>query len=635
MYRAQGNATGTRGRTQKSANPKSDFKVLVAVDFGTTFSAVAYANTADPGSQNTVDDWGSGPQGESVPSVLKYENDDIKQSFEWGFQALNQPPGVKRHEWFKLGLDPDLRSRAEASELMVAYPSTTALPPVKPRHCEKLVGDYLRSLKAATDSYFTRALTKRILGSPREYIITVPAMWSEAAQEATRSCAAEAFLGNRHEIDKIQIVAEPEAAGVYALTGMPTLGLGEGDTFVICDAGGGTVDLSSYRIKSLSPSHIDLEGCAVPSGGLCGSSFLNRIFYDYLLNVKLKGYIEPHNTTHMRWLKAAVDRDFENLIKPGFKGVKDDEMHFIDALCFEDESPRHGVRNNMVELTDKEIRKNVFDVVVSRIRTLVSRQIVNTQDPVKAVLLAGGFGQNAYLRSQIQKTAGPGVEVLQINSRTAIARGALICGLARVAQQPGSASQSSFLGLSRNEDPGRIYQRVRFATVSSRPSPKHYGVAVFENYDETNELHWRGRSKVRPGQPGQSKQIEVVKWFVRKHEKMEEGKPKSFEMYYDKEAHGTRQPTIECRVYASEADAPPDFPDDPSLARPLLTLTIDLNDIPRSEWPTKEESGRTYYHVDFEIYVTLYSADIEFMLGRGDKRYKRQRVKYSRTYGDE
>jgi hypothetical protein len=37
----------------------------------------------------------------------------------------------------------------------------------------------------------------------------------------------------------IQIVAEPEAAGIYALQSMKNIDLKINDTFVICDAGGG------------------------------------------------------------------------------------------------------------------------------------------------------------------------------------------------------------------------------------------------------------------------------------------------------------------------------------------------------------------------------------------------------------
>jgi molecular chaperone DnaK (HSP70) len=102
-----------------------------------------------------------------------------------------------------------------------------------------MVVDYLKKVKEATEKDLKQESFDKVYKLPREYIITVPAMWSEEAQDATRACAAEAFLGERDRIDEIQIVAEPEAAGIYALAEMPKLGLEEGDTFVICDAGGG------------------------------------------------------------------------------------------------------------------------------------------------------------------------------------------------------------------------------------------------------------------------------------------------------------------------------------------------------------------------------------------------------------
>lgn len=40
--------------------------------------------------------------------------------------------------------------------------------------------------------------------------------------------------------DHVQIITEPEAAGIYALTSMPaTIFLKKNDTFVLCGAGGG------------------------------------------------------------------------------------------------------------------------------------------------------------------------------------------------------------------------------------------------------------------------------------------------------------------------------------------------------------------------------------------------------------
>lgn len=54
-----------------------------------------------------------------------------------------------------------------------------------------------------------------------------------------------------------------------------------GDTFVLCDAGGGTVDLISYKVAALKPL-LQISEAAPGSGSTCGSTFLNRIFQKFL-----------------------------------------------------------------------------------------------------------------------------------------------------------------------------------------------------------------------------------------------------------------------------------------------------------------------------------------------------------------
>jgi hypothetical protein len=54
-----------------------------------------------------------------------------------------------------------------------------------------------------------------------------------------------------------------------------------GDTFVVCDAGGGTVDLISYTVVKLEPV-LEVKEAAPGTGGLCGSTYLNRRFQEYL-----------------------------------------------------------------------------------------------------------------------------------------------------------------------------------------------------------------------------------------------------------------------------------------------------------------------------------------------------------------
>jgi len=54
-----------------------------------------------------------------------------------------------------------------------------------------------------------------------------------------------------------------------------------GDSILVCDAGGGTVDVVTYRITRLPPD-LQVEECGVSSGGKCGSVFLNRIFENWV-----------------------------------------------------------------------------------------------------------------------------------------------------------------------------------------------------------------------------------------------------------------------------------------------------------------------------------------------------------------
>ena len=66
-------------------------------------------------------------------------------------------------------------------------------------------------------------------------------------------------------------------------------------------------------------------------------------------------------------------------------------------------------------MTGREIR-DIFEPVVAEVLRLINGQIEATMKatmkPVKAVLLVGGFGQNAYLRDRISEAIG-NVEVMQ------------------------------------------------------------------------------------------------------------------------------------------------------------------------------------------------------------------------------
>lgn len=64
------------------------------------------------------------------------------------------------------------------------------------------------------------------------------------------------------------MVTEPEAAAVYTARYLQERGsrsIKKDECFIMCDAGGGTVDIVGYKVKELTPSII-LEQVTMPTG---------------------------------------------------------------------------------------------------------------------------------------------------------------------------------------------------------------------------------------------------------------------------------------------------------------------------------------------------------------------------------
>lgn len=347
---------------------------------------------------------------------MKYVEQRNNHTSKWGYQIGDED---KRYEWFKLELDPHHGRERGRSNLAEEYPSTTALPSGSGVSTETLVIDYLTALRKHVQYVLDKKYTKAVMKIPINYIITVPAVWSPMAQAKTRSCAESAGMGRG---DSLHIISEPEAAAVYALDGMTDLN--EGDTFVVCDAGGGydifqflesralyviltfyrTVDLISYTVSKLKPTP-QLHEAAPGSGDLCGSIFLNRIFAKYM-----KDRFGNDPDWDEEYIMGEAMKKFNDEIKPNFRGILDEEPFKVPVPGLAN-NPNAGIFRNRLSLSQATV-SDIFEPVIREIIKLVKYQIRTTKVPVKAVLLLGGFGGNVYLRERLRDEVG-NVEVTQ------------------------------------------------------------------------------------------------------------------------------------------------------------------------------------------------------------------------------
>jgi hypothetical protein len=76
-------------------------RIVVGLDFGTTYSGLAWADTSNPDACHGVSGWpggdARGAESEKVPTTLNYDGYKAR----WGFEVAKGGQGVV-YEWFKL-----------------------------------------------------------------------------------------------------------------------------------------------------------------------------------------------------------------------------------------------------------------------------------------------------------------------------------------------------------------------------------------------------------------------------------------------------------------------------------------------------------------------------------------------------
>lgn len=227
--------------------------LIIAIDFGTTYSGVAYTHSAldvfknrpfmDPkeivNKIHIVRSWpkkGNAIYSDKIQSALAYENGQL---IAWGGAVTNQRIKITG---FKLGLEEKLKRvyKSAPSALSGFLTDSQWMHPELPhKDAVRFVADYLEQIKNHIFSVtFPRHFGDDFMNrQPVRYVITVPAIWSDKAKALTREAAV---LAGIQEQD-LDLVTEPEAAALFCATLSSETSLEDGDHFLVCDAGGGTV----------------------------------------------------------------------------------------------------------------------------------------------------------------------------------------------------------------------------------------------------------------------------------------------------------------------------------------------------------------------------------------------------------
>ncbi|KAJ4045496.1 hypothetical protein NW756_012186 [Fusarium oxysporum] len=299
---------------------------------------------------------------------------------------------------------------------------------------------------------FRDKLQKRIPDPYIQITVTVPVVWPSNARQKMNEALHEARILNENVVLAPKFLAEPEAAALaffsaaYYLQETQISKLQPGHVVIVCDCGGGTVDTDAYEICSVRRFRVKevLPGQCI----LAGACILDDAFMQ-LLKDKVETMTSP--------------RAFQALTEKDLHGIVYNHWELDIKGCFNDNFPTKHIylpikwaasrhkrmpvgQGDDITFTHGDLA-SIFNPIVGKITSLIEMEMQKISSSlskdVSHLIVAGGFGQNGYLRQKIVQTVNrvsPTTNILDYpdgQGWNAVSWGAVIQALkAQAIQQP-------------------------------------------------------------------------------------------------------------------------------------------------------------------------------------------------------
>ncbi|KAF5714917.1 Hsp70 chaperone protein [Fusarium globosum] len=470
-----------------TANQPRGDAIIIGIDFGTTYSGVAWAYSCQPDDIEIVTSWDSQlnhcSDVEKAPTQLFY--DEKAQGVKWGYGIPSENEPLK---WFKLLL-------LEPKDIPVEVAASTQLQEARRLQNKvmkdpiEIIATFLRNLWDHTTESIKRTLGADLVRRCKlQVVITLPAIWPPYAQQRMKQAAQRSGILDARSAGatSLHFISEPEAAALATIKDLSKRStIKAGDTIVVCDAGGDTVDLISYIFESTDPFVV--KECVKGDGGLCGGVFLDEAFIKLIKNKVPKG---TWNFVGHSDEKKFLNDQWEHGIKPQFENQPRTWPVDLPESCSSDLST--GLkRRATLDLTSNEI-SSVFSPIADKIEALVSRQVdailAKYHKEPKYIVLVGGFGRSRYLFNRLQDQFGDETILQSRGTKpwTAICRGAVVQGSLR-------HDPSLSVGLNVEARVARMSYGVKYCTPFI--AGKHKKVDKFwdddeQEYQADNQMQW-------------------------------------------------------------------------------------------------------------------------------------------------
>ncbi|KAI0314645.1 hypothetical protein OF83DRAFT_423660 [Amylostereum chailletii] len=445
-------------------------QLVLAFDLGTTFSGISYA-LLDPGKVpeiKTVTRYPGQEAGDSkVQTVFYYSadgkvlavgaedpslDDDFVSEDDW------QEVAPLKLEWFKLLLRPP----AVAPDPSIP---TAHLPPNK--DIVAVFADFYAYLFARARAFIqeTHASGDLLWDSVKEdvrFVLSHPNGWEGAQQSAMRRAAVLGGLvpDALEGYDRVTFVSEGEASFHYCVaSGLAADAIETGKNVMIIDAGGGTVDISTYTFAEASP--IAIEEIAPAECIFQGSVLVRKRASDYLAKRLKDSRFGTPEYVH------AISEEFDKTTKKRFKGAGDSYVKFSNMTA--DRDPQAGIRNGQIKLSVDEVASFFQPTIDGVIRTIEAQRKAAAPAEISTYLLVGGFAASEFLYAKLRDhLQEQGRKLFRPDSHTnkAVAEGAVSFHVDHyVSSRVAKVSYGTYVVSTYNEEEEEHRRRAKNAYV--------------------------------------------------------------------------------------------------------------------------------------------------------------------------
>ncbi|TFK64296.1 hypothetical protein BDN72DRAFT_802291 [Pluteus cervinus] len=380
--------------------PGGSRKLVLAFDVGTTCSGISYC-VLDPGEVPEIKGVLKFPYQEAVsgnfkvPSVIWYSADgDVMEigagAVRDGVEQEAEDGQWSKVEWFKLHLRPKALGKDEVGEFINQIPRLPA-----GKTITDVFADYFRYLFQSARTYIeerhpSRELFWNSIESNIEFVLSHPNGWEGAQQSQMRRAAVLAGLVPNEQAgaERIRFVTEGEASlHVCVGEGLMTEAMENGGRVMVVDAGGGTIDISSYG--NSGPDSKSFEEVAAPQCKLRGSIFVT---------LRARAYLEDYlrDSTFARDVPDMV-KIFDKTTKLRFR--QSDEPSFIKFGRIADTDIKHNIRSGQIKL-DGTVVADFFQSSIDCITKVILEH--HRDHNINTVFLVGGFAASDWLFHRVQ-----------------------------------------------------------------------------------------------------------------------------------------------------------------------------------------------------------------------------------------